>query len=150
MDARLAERLGAGGGSGILGLRGPARGFAAAGLVSAGLVSTALGRLGGYPRDRLRSALAGGVGGFGTGGTGVGSTGIGAGSLAEFLDRLLPMGRGVYIGMEATCACPPGGGGGGPLLEDVTTVSVCFFRMYSTICAIDIPIWRANCARSTF
>jgi len=93
VEARLADRLGAGvGGSGILGFRGPAIAFAAAGLVS--------GFGGACPRDRLRSALAGTAGtGFGVTGTGfgVGSTGIGAGSLAEFLDRLLSgaMGRGV-------------------------------------------------------
>ena len=87
MEARLAERLGAGGGSGIFGFRGPAKGFAAAGLVSTGF--------GGYPRERLRSALACGVGsGFGT--DNGGSIGIGVvGSLAAFLDRLLTMGRGV-------------------------------------------------------
>ena len=85
VDARLVDRLGAVvGGSGILGFRGPAIAFAAAGLVS--------GFGGACPRDRLRSALAGTGTGFG-----VGSTGIGAGSLAEFLDRLLSgaMGRGV-------------------------------------------------------
>ena len=94
VDARLADLLGAVvGGSGILGFRGPAIAFAVAGLVSG---------FGGCPRDRLRSALAGTAGtGFGVGSTGtgfgVGSIGIGAGSLAEFLDRLLSgaMGRGV-------------------------------------------------------
>ena len=134
MEARLAERLGAGGGSGIFGFRGPAKGFAAAGLVSTGF--------GGYPRERLRSALAGVGSGFGGAGSGFGaggSTGIvcAGGSLAAFLDRLLP-GRGVAI--EIGTGAAPGGGGGGWLLEDATTISALFFRMYSASCAMLNPI----------
>ena len=142
MLARQASRLGGGGGSGIFGFRGPAKGFAAAGLVSTGFGGYEIP----YPRERLRSALAGVGSGFGAeSGFGAGgSTGIvcAGGSLAAFLDRLLP-GRGVAIeiGMTVgTGAAPPGGGGGGWLLEDATTVCALSFRMYSANWAMLITI----------